>query len=365
MSAAALGRPYASFPRIKQAYLQFMSSQHNDMIVWDHGIAVVVPCYKVTQHILGVIDAMGPEVDAIYCVDDACPDHSGDFIEEHRNTPRVRVIRLPENQGVGGAVMAGYRQAIADGATVIVKIDGDGQMDPSLLPQFVAPILHGAADYTKGNRFWDLSEIRQMPFARRIGNLGLSFMAKGSSGYWNLFDPTNGYTAIHAAVAARLPLKSISRRYFFETDILFRLNTIRAVVVDIPMDARYGDEVSGLNASRAVIDFFVKHVRNFCKRIGYNYFLRDLPIASIELTLAVLLLLFSTGFGVHRWWLSSTTGVAASPGTVMIPSLSLVLGVQFALAFLAYDITNVPKTPLHPRLGALLSTKRFKSEATS
>lgn len=311
---------------------------------------MVVPSYKVTRHILDVLAAIGPEVDAIYCVDDACPDGSGDFIEHNSTDRRVNVLRHIKNLGVGGAVMTGYRKALADGARVIVKIDGDGQMDPSLLPAFVAPILRGTADYTKGNRFWDLEQIKRMPLLRRIGNLGLSFMAKASTGYWNIFDPTNGYTAIHADVAARLPMTFISQRYFFETDVLFRLNTMRAVVLDIPMDARYQNEISNLNTTRALGEFTLRHIRNFAKRIFYNYFLRDLPVASIELVFSVILLVFGTGFGCWRWWLSSHTGIPASTGTVMIPVIALVFGVQLALAFLNFDVANIPRQPLHPRL---------------
>ncbi len=151
-----------------------------------------------------------------------------------------------------------------------MKIDGDGQMDPSLIPVFVFPIAAGEADYAKGNRFFDLETIRIMPKVRLFGNAVLSFMCKLSSGYWNLFDPTNGYTAIHADVARRLPFDKISRRYFFETDMLFRLNTLRAVVVDVPMEAKYGNEESNLKISRIVGEFFAKHVRNFLKRIFYN-----------------------------------------------------------------------------------------------
>ncbi|HEY0661758.1 MAG TPA: glycosyltransferase family 2 protein [Lysobacter sp.] len=319
-------------------------------VEWTSGIAVVIPSYNVVRHIAGVIDAIGPEVDVIYCVDDACPSGSGDFVEREIHDPRVRVIRHPHNLGVGGAVMTGYRQAVADGARVIVKIDGDGQMDPSLLPSFVAPILLGEADYTKGNRFWDLSEITRMPVLRRIGNLGLSFMAKASAGYWDLFDPTNGYTAIHADVAARLPYNSISQRYFFETDILFRLNTLRAVVVDVPMDAKYGDEVSGLKVSKILFEFAFKHLRNFGKRIAYNYFLRDLSIASLELVAAIALLGFGFAYGGWNWIQSFLSGVPASTGTVMISVLSTLVGIQFLLAFLGYDIANVPRRPLHSRL---------------
>lgn len=313
-------------------------------------IAVVIPCYRVIRHVGDVIARIGVEVDAIYCVDDACPDGSGDWIEANVRDPRVRVLRHGENQGVGGAVMTGYRRAVEDGLDVIVKIDGDGQMDPALVPLFVAPIVRADADYTKGNRFWDLREIRQMPLVRRVGNLGLSFMSKASTGYWDTFDPTNGYTAIHAAVAARLPYESISRRYFFETDMLFRLNTMRAVVADVPMDAHYGEETSHLRVGRVLGEFLVKHVRNTWKRIAYNYFLRDFSVASLELLLGLGLLGFGVVFGAWHWWHSVHLGQATPLGTVMIATVAVVSGLQFLLAFVGYDIGVVPRRALHPLL---------------
>jgi dolichol-phosphate mannosyltransferase len=319
-------------------------------VTWKTGIAVVIPCYRVKQHIGSVLAAIGPEVDAVYCVDDACPEASGDYIERECKDPRVQVLRHVQNQGVGGAVMTGYAQGIADGARVLVKIDGDGQMDPRLLAAFASPILRGEADYAKGNRFWDLRQLREMPAIRRIGNLGLSFMCKASAGYWDLFDPTNGYTAIHAEVAARLPTESISKRYFFETDMLFRLNTMRAVVVDVPMDAVYGEEVSNLSVRRAVLEFSAKHLRNLFKRIAYNYFLRDLSLASLELVAAVVLLGFGGVFGGWHWWASNASGIPAPVGTIMIATVSVVSGLQFLLAFLGYDIANVPHRPIHPAL---------------
>ena len=311
-------------------------------------IAVAIPCYRVTRHIAGVIAAVPASVHAIYCIDDACPDGSGDFIEATVNDPRVRVLRHAVNQGVGGAVMTGYRAAIDDGATVIVKVDGDGQMDPAQVPRFVAPILRGDADYAKGNRFWDLRHIRRMPVVRRVGNLGLSFLAKLSSGYWDVFDPTNGYTAIHARVAAHLPLESISRRYFFETDMLFRLNILRARVVDVPMDAKYGDEESHLRVGAALVEFSLKHLRNFVKRIGYNYFLRDLSIASVELLAGMALAVFALGFGGYHWGQALATGLPTPVGTIMVATVAAISGLQFLLAFIGHDIANVPRAALHP-----------------
>lgn len=310
-------------------------------------IAVVIPCYKVKQHITEVLASIGNEVWRIYVVDDACPDGSGKFVQEHCVDTRVRVIFHDINHGVGGAVMTGYSAAIEEGAQVIVKIDGDGQMDPSLISNFVYPILAGEADYTKGNRFFDLEEIRAMPRMRLFGNAVLSFMTKFSSGYWDLFDPTNGYTAIHADVARHLPFKKISSRYFFETDMLFRLNTLRAVVVDVPMDAKYSDEVSNLHISKILGEFLVKHIRNFMKRIFYNYYLRDLSLASLELPLGLVLLFSGTSFGLYHWFESARGGLATPAGTVMLAALPILMGTQLLLAFLGYDIASVPRKPMH------------------
>jgi dolichol-phosphate mannosyltransferase len=318
-------------------------------------ITVVIPCYKVSAHICNVIQQIGSDVDAIIVVDDDCPEKSGALVEKSCNDPRVRVIYHMTNQGVGGAVLTGYKAAIADGADVIVKIDGDGQMDPSLISTFIAPILSGEADYTKGNRFFDLEEIHAMPKIRLFGNAVLSFMTKLSSGYWDLFDPTNGFTAIHANVACHLPFNKISQRYFFETDMLFRLNTLRAVVVDVPMNARYGDEESNLKISRIMGEFFFKHARNFSKRIFYNYYLRDMSLASIELPLGLLLLISGSIFGTYHWASSLQVGIATPAGTVMFAALPVLMGTQLILAFLSYDIANVPHRPIHNKLSKKLS----------
>lgn len=318
-------------------------------------VAVVIPAYRVTSHVLGVIQKIGPEVERIYVVDDCCPERSGDFVEANCRDPRVKVVRNPENLGVGGAVMNGYVAAIADGCDILVKVDGDGQMDPALIGNFVEPILSGEADYTKGNRFYDLSEISAMPPLRLFGNAGLSFLAKLSSGYWDLFDPTNGYTAIHAQVARDLPIAKISRRYFFETDMLFNLNILRAVVVDVPMHAKYEDEISNLKISKIFGEFLYKHFRNFSRRVFYNYYLRGMSVASLELPLGLLLMLLGAGYGGYHWVQSMRMGVETAAGTVMAAALPVIIGMQMLLAFIGYDMASVPRRPLHSRTRALVS----------
>ncbi|MFT6412623.1 MAG: glycosyltransferase involved in cell wall biosynthesis [Paraglaciecola sp.] len=305
-------------------------------------IAVVIPCYKVERHILQVLSSIGDEVSLIYVVDDCCPDGSGDYVEKNQSDPRVQIIRNKVNLGVGGAVMAGYRQSLKDGAGVIVKIDGDGQMDPSLIWHFVGPIFNGDADYTKGNRFYNPENVRMMPATRIFGNLALSFITKFSSGYWNVFDPTNGYTAIHCEILKVLPLDKISNRYFFESDMLFRLNIMQAKVVDIAMKAVYSDEVSHLKVSSVIPQFFFHNFKNGFKRILYNYFLRDFSVASMELVLGFLLFSFGVIFGFTEWMIHSAAGQYASTGTVMLAVLPIISGMQLLLSFVNFDVMAVP-----------------------
>lgn len=310
-------------------------------------IHVVIPCYRTRAHISGLLAAIPSEVASVHLVDDACPEQTGLHVKASCNDSRVHVYFNEHNLGVGGAVLRGYAEAIANGADIIVKIDGDGQMDPTLIPSFIAPILLGQADYTKGNRFFDLANIHRMPALRILGNAALSFMAKLSTGYWDIFDPTNGYTAIHAKVARRLPMRKISHRYFFESDILFRLNTLRAVVVDVPMDARYGDEISNLRISRVIGEFLFKHVRNWFKRIFYNYFLRDLSVASLELVAGSTLMLAGSIYGLYNWSNAAQAGQESTAGTVMLAALPVIVGLQFLLGFLSYDIASTPRRPIH------------------
>lgn len=309
-------------------------------------IAVAIPCYKVTQHVLGVIASIGPEVHTIYAVDDACPDQSGQFIQKHNKNPRVRVLFNPENRGVGGAIVTAYKAAIADGIDIVVKIDGDGQMNPSLLPKFVRPLLRGEADYTKGNRFFRPESLQSMPPVRLFGNAVLSVMAKLSCGYWNIMDPTNGYTAIRTCVLAELPLDKLEQRYFFETDMLFRLYTVRAVVKDVPMDAVYADEQSHLKVGNVLPEFLLKHASRLWRRYVYTYLVRDFNVGSIYSLTGLILLGFGLLFGAYGWINGVLHAEPATSGTVMLAALPVIVGIQCWIAFLHHDVNNVPVEPL-------------------
>ncbi len=303
-------------------------------------IAVVIPSYKVKAKILSVLEKIGPEIQKIYIVDDKCPEFSGIFIRDNIKDTRVKIIYHEQNQGVGGAVITGYQAAIEDRMDIVVKIDGDGQMDPELIHSFVAPIASHQFDYTKGNRFYRIDDVKNMPFARLFGNTILSFFTKASTGYWQIFDPTNGYTAISVSCLKNLELEKISRRYFFESDILFRLSIVGANIKDVPMKAVYEDEESGLRISKVLLPFMTGHVRNFSKRILYDYFLRDFSIATISLILGILFFGFGTAFGCFSWYNAINEHTNASSGTVMLAALPILVGTQLLLSFINYDISK-------------------------
>lgn len=309
-------------------------------------VCVVVPCFRCRKHVLSVLSAIPQTIRWIVCVDDACPEDSGAYIEENCRDPRVEVIRNRRNLGVGGATMAGYRRAVELGAAVVVKIDSDGQMDPSQVSRFVDPILRGEADYTKGNRFYNPDSLRAMPGIRLFGNAVLSFFSKLSSGYWNLMDPTNGYTAVAAPLLTRLPLERIDNGYFFESDMLFRLATFRAVVLDVPMEAAYGDEESNLSVGRELFRFLGLHVHRFAKRIFYNYYLRNFNVASLQLVFGVLLTLSGLVMGYVEHAHHAALGQPTPTGLIAIVLLQLLIGLEMLLAFINYDVAQVPAQPI-------------------
>lgn len=313
-------------------------------------IGVVVPCFNTRDKVLGVLARIPAEVERIYVIDDACPQHTGDHVSASSRDPRITVITHAHNRGVGGATVSGFRAALADGMDVIVKLDSDGQMNPELLRHVVRPIIEGRADYTKGNRFFRLDSLRGMPPMRLLGNAVLSFVNKLSSGYWDVMDPTNGYVAIQAKVLRLVPLEKLAPRYFFESDMLFRLGTLRATVVDVPMDAIYGDEVSSLRIGRVLVDFPLRYLSRIAKRTFYTYFLRDFNAGTVQLCAGLLLTLFGAAWGLKHWLTSINTGTVASTGTVMIAALPILLGGHLLISALNFDIANVPRRALHPML---------------
>jgi glycosyltransferase involved in cell wall biosynthesis len=305
---------------------------------------VVIPCYNVSKHIEGVIAGLPPEISYIITVNDCSTDNTLSVLENLAlNNPKIKIVSHELNQGVGGAMITGYKKSLELGADITIKLDGDGQMDPSYIPKMAQPIIDGKADFTKGNRFYDLKALRAMPIVRRIGNLGLSFLTKAASGYWNIFDPTNGYTAIRNEMLEQINFEKLHKRYFFETSMIAELYLNNTVIHDVPMKARYGDEISGLSTSKSLFEFPPKLFVAFLRRIILKYFLLDFNIGSLYLLTGMPLFLYGFFFAIIKFDYYVKMGVGAPTGTVILPTLLIILGFQLLLAGLAFDVNNYPK----------------------
>jgi dolichol-phosphate mannosyltransferase len=311
-------------------------------------VAVVIPAYRAENSIEKVLRGIPAWVDAIYVVDDASPDETGARARAVGD-PRVEVLVHDANRGVGGSVVTGYRYALDRGVDICVKMDADDQMDPSRLPELIDPVVAGRADYTKGNRFHDARALQGMPLVRKVGNAALSFLIKAASGQWHIFDPTNGYTAIHRTALAALDLPRLHPRYFFESSMLVMLKRIGATIEDVPMPARYGDEQSSLSVTHSLSEFPRLLVGHGLQRVLWQYFVVDFNAVSLFLTCGVPLVAFGLIFGVYHWIESVRQNVMTPTGTVMLAVLPLILGFQLLLQALVLDVQSRPERPLQTR----------------
>lgn len=307
----------------------------------DSRILVVIPCYRVVSSIEKIVAGLPQWVDSIVLIDDCSPDDTGKTLKlMSEKDKRITVIEHPKNMGVGGAMISGFRHALKTDCSIVVKMDGDGQMDPEYLPDLVNPIHEGKADFSKGNRFNDFEALRSMPSVRRIGNLALGFMIKAASGYWNIFDPTNGYFAISIKVLKKLDFSRLSNRYFFESSLIIGLYYTGARINEVAMPAIYGEEISNLSVTRALFGFPLRLLGAFFRRISLCYFIYDFNLSSIYLLAGVPLFLFGLIFGIVKWIEYASIDIAAPTGTVMLAVLPIVLGFQMLLAAVQHDIQS-------------------------
>jgi glycosyltransferase involved in cell wall biosynthesis len=333
----------------------------------DVHVAAVVPAYNVSAELGEVLRQMPPMVKTVIVVDDASRDATAAVVERYAQLdPRIILVRHEVNQGVGGAMVTGFQQALEMGADIVVKIDGDGQMPLWLLPQLVQPLADGTADYTKGNRFRDFAAIRAMPLIRRLGNVILSFLSKAATGYWQCFDPTNGFLAIRADVLSQVPLKKIDKTYFFETSMLSHLYVLGAVVKEVPMPARYAGETSSLSITRVIRQFPGRLLWSLLRRLTLKNFVYDFNLESFHLASGIPLLLAGSLYGGYHWWWYSTRNLAAPTGTVVLSALLITIGMQLLISAVNLDLQAIPREPINggPMRGTI-TAESVKTEADS
>jgi glycosyltransferase involved in cell wall biosynthesis len=308
-------------------------------------IAVVIPFYNATNEILLVISKLPDYIESVIIVDDQSPTPlpKEDIKNLAPSNTTIYFLENPKNLGVGGATKRGFEEAIKIGAEIIIKVDADDQMDLTYLPNLLDPLITNKCDVAKGNRFRDLKALRAMPIVRRIGNLSLSFLIKSATGYWHNFDPTNGFLALKTEVVKKLDFSKLANRYYFETSLLSQLYFEKAAIKDVAMPAIYGQEKSSMKIWQMPFVFGARLTNTFIKRIVKEYFLYDFNIGSVYLLFGFPLFIFGLIFGVSEWIYYASINTFAPTGTIMIVTLSIILGFQLILQAIQYDIINAPK----------------------
>ena len=306
--------------------------------------ALIIPCYKVSKHILNVLENIGPEINYIFVIDDYCPENTGDLVKKKCSDQRVKVIRNEKNLGVGGSSLIGFKEAFKnENIDICIKIDGDNQMDPNEIKKIIDPLINENYDYVKGNRFLNNIQIENYPLSRFYGNIFLSFMSKLSTGYWDLFDPINGFTGIKREVLERLNLVNIDDRYYFESDMLFNLYNNKAKVKDVPVTITYDkDQIQNLNVFKESFNFFFKNLVKIYKRIKFNYFNRNFGLGSFFITSFLFFFIFTICYGGYNYIYYLSLNSFAPTGKILISAISCLLMILSLMIFLIIDNLNNP-----------------------
>lgn len=303
-------------------------------------IATVVPAHREEALVGETIRGMPDFVDRIIVVDDASPD-STSAAAAAVGDPRVELIRLEENQGVGGAIITGHRRALELGSDINVVMAGDNQMDPAGMPLLLDPIIDDGYGYTKGNRFFSPTSMEGMPAHRVVGNMGLTFLNKAASGYWNLVDPQNGYTAITRESLARIPLDRVSKRYEFENDLLIWLNIANVRARDVNIAARYGAEVSSVQLRSFVPRVTGLLFRGFWRRMWLKHMLWSFSPIALMFFAGLASLFFGLAVGI---WVTTVAigGQSPTAGTTVLAVVPFFCGFILLVQALVLDIQATP-----------------------
>lgn len=302
-------------------------------------LAVVIPAYNAGATIESVLNQMPACVDWIIVIDDGSRDDTLEILRRTKDR-RTMAIRHDQNQGVGGAMVTGFSKALELGADLVAKIDADGQMDPRYLAKFSRAAIRHHCDYVKANRFGHIDALPAMPRIRLVGNLVLTFLTKAASGYWNVFDPQNGYVMITRTMLKRLDLARVDKSYFFENSMLINLNVLRAKIAEIYLPAQYNGEASSMVLKRIVLSFPGKLLRGFLYRVYHKYIFRSLSPFALLFVFGLLAMAWGSVWGLMAWWRSHATGIAATTGTVILALLPLLLGWSALLQALVLDVAD-------------------------
>jgi glycosyltransferase involved in cell wall biosynthesis len=305
-------------------------------------VAVVVPAYNEEEHIGDVIRGIPGYIDFILIIDDCSTDKTPAIVQSFSDQ-RLRYFRNEKNLGVGGAILRGHEEALKLGVYVDVVLAGDNQMDPMYIPKLIDPIIEEDYDYVKGNRFLRNGHLRGMPQRRVFGNYALTFMTKVASGYWSIFDPQNGYTALKLSTFEYLDYNHITRKYQFENDILIHLSVIGARVKDVAIPSKYHEIPSSKIKMKSFIpETLVFLTGRFFWRFYQKYIKLDFHPIALLLGGGLPLFLFGLFYSGYLTFNRVFDPPVHSPttGSVMIAILPLFLGFQMLLTSLMIDVNQ-------------------------
>jgi len=303
-------------------------------------IGVVVPCYNEEKHISQVIATMPSFVDKIIVVDDVSKDRTREIIllEKNKDPERILAINHEKNQGVGAAIVSGYKQALAERLDAVAVMAGDAQMDPEELIDLFDPVIKGGADYSKGNRLIYGDAWNKIPKARYLGNSVLSLLTKIASGYWHVADSQTGYTVISGKALSRIDLEKIYKRYGFPNDLLVRLNVISARLKEIPIKPIYHQGgVSGIRYWKVIPTISLLLTRLFFWRLWLKYVVLDFHPLVFFYFASLILLPVGFVLGVYLIYSRFASGAVASPA-IFLDLFLIISGIQFLLFAMWFDM---------------------------
>jgi glycosyltransferase involved in cell wall biosynthesis len=302
-------------------------------------VAVVVPAYNEEKLIGKVLKTMPAFVDHVVVVDDASSDRTGEMVKAHqKEDSRVISLRLKRNEGVGGAIVTGYKWARDHEVDISAVMAGDAQMDPRDLPRLLDPLIKGEVDYSKGNRLFTGKAWRIIPKARYLGNAILSFLTKIASGYWHVADSQSGYTAVNLKVLKTLDLDGIYKRYGMPNDLLVKLNVFQFRVRDIPINPVYGvGERSYMKIYKVIFTLSFLLFKLFFWRLKEKYIIRDFHPLVLFYLLGFLLTPIGTIFGGYLLFYRFFVGTVA-PTSALFAAFFAISGLQSLFFAMWFDM---------------------------
>ena len=269
-------------------------------------------------------------VQDIIVIDDLSTDNT---IGESLNAGAT-VLRHAMNRGVGAAIKTGYREALRRNSDIAIVVAGDGQHDPTEIPNIIEPILRGEADYVVGERLSGQPLENGMPRYRYVGNRFLSFLTSVITDF-DVKDAQCGYTAISKSALKRINLEFISDKWGFPNDMLVESSIKGLQVKFVPIKTIYGTRKSYINLSKYIVRVATLLFRGSQRKF---YFRRGIYVSNLT---ALFLFLIGLIYGIFILFETLRTGVLFGTGSVILVAVLILSSFQLVLFGFLSDLIKM------------------------